>query len=158
MGLDLTLYAVPATDDIDINKIDEWVELAYGRKTWFIWDYFKNLDNTTIVRDNQILTIPKEAWKSFIEILDRNRERISDYVSIKEEEEADYISLTKEFLIKAQIKETLFQQWYDDTFDTTPTLGYEWDARAMLRWLEVDSEVRKYLNDPSYILLLEASY
>ena len=158
MGLDLTLYAVPAADDIDINKIDDWVELAYGRKTWFIWDYFKNLDSTTVIRDNQILTVPKETWKSFIEILDRNRERISDYVSIKEEEEADYISLTKEFLIKAQIKETLFQQWYEDTFNTTPTLGYEWDARAMLRWLEADSEVRKYLNDPSYILLLEASY
>ena len=156
MGLDLTLYAVPATDDIDVNKIDEWVELAYGRKTWFIWDYFKNLDSTTIVRDNQILAVPKEAWKSFIEILDRNRERISDYITFKENME--YFVPTVNSLLQEQINDSLFQQWYNDTFDTTPTLGYEWDARAMLRWLEANSEVRKYLNDPSYILLLEASY
>ncbi len=159
MGLDLTLYAVPAAVDIDVYKTTNWIELAYGRKTWFIWDYFKNLDNTVMIRDDQMLIIPKEAWKSFVEILDRNRERISDYVSVKEEEEeADYISLTKEFLIKVQIKDNLFQQWYDDTFNTTPTLGYEWDARAMLRWLEANFKVRRYLNDPSYILLLEASY
>ena len=156
MGLDLTLYAVPATDDIDVNKIDEWVELTYGRKTWFIWDYFKNLDNTNMTRHKQILTIPKEAWKSFIELLDRNRERISDYLVFKENMELT--APTAEFLLQAQIKENLFQQWYDDTFGTTPTLGYEWDARAMLRWLEANFEVRKYLNDPSYILLLEASY
>lgn len=158
MGLDLTLYAVPAADDIDVNKSDNWIELAYGRKTWFIWDYFKYLDSTVMIRDDQILTIPKEAWKNFVETLDQNLGRISDYISIKEEEKTGYINLTKEFLIKAQIKETLFEQWYNDTFNTTPTLGYEWDARAMLQWLEADSEVRKYLNDPSYILLLEASY
>ena len=156
MGLDLTLYAVPATDDIDINKIDEWVELAYGRKTWFIWDYFKNLDNTTIIKDNQTLTIPKEAWENFIGILTRNRQRIFDYLIFKENME--HTSLTEESLLLEQIKDSLFQQWYDDTFGTIPTLGYEWDARAMLRWLGASFKVRKYLNDPSYILLLEASY
>lgn len=156
MGLDLTLYAVPAADDIDVNKTDNWIELAYGRKTWFIWDYFKNLDSTIMIRDDQVLTIPKEAWESFIGVLDRNRERIFDYVTFKEKK--DYIAPTKDFLLQEQIKDSLFQQWYNDTFNTTPTLGYEWDARAMLRWLEVNFKVREYLNDPSYILLLEASY
>ena len=151
MGLDLTLYAVPAADDIDVNKIDKWIELAYGRKTWFIWDYFKNLDTTTMIKDDQILTITKEAWEDFVGILDRNRERIFDYVIFKEEEK-------KVSFAEAQIQDMVFQQWYDDTFDTTPTLGYEWDACAMFQWLEANSEVQKYLNDPSYILLLEASY
>ena len=152
MGLDLTLYAVPAANDINPNDAaDKWIELAYGRKTWFIWDYFKSLDTTTMIKDDQILTITKEAWEDFVGILDRNRERIFDYVIFKEEEK-------KVSFAEAQIQDMVFQEWYDDTFDTTPTLGYEWDACAMFQWLEANSEVRKYLNDPNYIVILEASY
>lgn len=151
MGLDLSLYAVPAANDINAVESDNWVELAYGRKTWFIWDYFKNLKNTVVTKDDQILIISKEAWKSFIEILNQNRERISDYVTFKEEEE-------KVAFAEAQIQDMVFQEWYNETFDGTPTLGYDWDARAMLRWLDADSEVSKYLDDPSYILLLGAWY
>ena len=151
MGLDLSLYAVPAANDINANESDNWIELAYGRKTWFIWDYFKNLKSTVVTKDDQILVVPKEAWKSFIKILNQNRERISDYVVFKEEEE-------KVPFAEAQIQDMVFQEWYDETFDSTPTLGYDWDARAMLRWLDTDSKVSKYLDDPSYILLLGAWY
>lgn len=151
MGLDLSLYAAPAANDINAIESDNWVELAYGRKTWFIWDYFKNLKNTVVTKDDQILVVPKEAWKSFIEILNQNRERISDYVVFKEEEE-------KVPFAEAQIQDMVFQEWYDETFDSTPTLGYDWDARAMLRWLDADSKVSRYLDDPSYILILGAWY
>lgn len=151
MGLDLSLYAVPAANDIDATESDNWIELAYGRKTWFIWDYFKNLKSTVATKDDQILVIPKEAWKSFIEILDQNRERISDYVIFKEEEQ-------KVSFAEAQIQDMVFQEWYIETFDDTPTLGYDWDARAMLRWLDADFKVSKYLDDPSYILILGAWY
>ena len=152
MGLDLTLYAVPAANDINPDDaVDKWIELAYGRKTWFIWDYFKNLKSTVATKDDQILIIPKEAWKSFIEILNQNRERISDYVTFKEEEK-------KVSFAEAQIQDMVFQEWYNKTFDDIPTLGYDWDARAMLRWLDADSEVSKYLDDPSYILILGAWY
>lgn len=151
MGLDLSLYAAPAANDINAIESDNWVELAYGRKTWFIWDYFKNLKSTVVTKDDQILIVSKEAWKSFIEILNQNRERISDYVVFKEEEE-------KVTFAEAQIQDMVFQEWYNETFDGTPTLGYDWDARAMLQWLDADSEVSKYLDDPSYILLLGAWY
>lgn len=151
MGLDLSLYAAPAANDINAIESDNWVELAYGRKTWFIWYYFKNLKSTVVTKDDQILIVSKEAWKSFIEILNQNRERISDYVTFKEEEE-------KVAFAEAQIQDMVFQEWYNETFDGTPTLGYDWDARAMLRWLDADSEVSKYLDDPSYILLLGAWY
>lgn len=151
MGLDLSLYAAPAANDINVIEPDNWVELAYGRKTWFIWDYFKNLKSTVVTKDDQILIVTKEAWKSFIEILNQNRERISDYVVFKEEEEEVPFA-------EAQIQDMVFQEWYSETFDSTPTLGYDWDARAMLRWLDADSKVSKYLDDPSYILLLGAWY
>lgn len=151
MGLDLSLYAAPAANDINAIESDNWVELAYGRKTWFIWNYFKNLKNTVVTKDDQILIVSKEAWKSFIEILNQNRERISDYVVFKEEEE-------KVTFAEPQIQDMAFQEWYSETFDGTPTLGYDWDARAMLRWLDADSKVSKYLDDPSYILLLGAWY
>lgn len=151
MGLDLSLYAAPAANDINAIESDNWVELAYGRKTWFIWYYFKKLKSTVATKDDQILIVTKEAWKSFIEILNQNRERISDYVVFKEEEE-------KVPFAEAQIQDMVFQEWYDETFDITPTLGYDWDARAMLRWLDADSNVSKYLDDPSYILLLGAWY
>ena len=154
MGLDLTLYAVPAADDINPDDAaDKWIELAYGRKTWFIWDYFKNLKSTVVTKDDQILIVSKEAWKSFIEILNQNRERISDYVAFKEKEEEEEVLFTE-----ARMQDMAFLEWYDDTFDTTPTLGYDWDARAMLRWLDADSKVSRYLDDPSYILILGAWY
>ena len=153
MGLDLSLYAAPAANDINAIESDNWVELAYGRKTWFIWDYFKNLKSTVVTKDDQILIVSKEAWKSFIEILSQNRERISDYVAFKEKEEEEKVAFAE-----AQIQDMVFQEWYNETFDGTPTLGYDWDARAMLRWLDADSEVSKYLDDPSYILLLGAWY
>ena len=154
MGLDLTLYAVPAANDINPNDaVDKWIELAYGRKTWFIWDYFKNLKSTVVTKDDQILIVSKEGWKSFIEILNQNRERISDYVAFKEKEEEEEVLFTE-----ARMQDMAFLEWYDDTFDTTPTLGYDWDARAMLRWLDADSKVSKYLDDPSYILILGAWY
>lgn len=151
MGLDLSLYAAPAANDINAIESDNWVELAYGRKTWFIWDYFKNLKSTVATKDDQILIVSKEAWKSFIEILNQNRERISDYVVFKEEEKEVPFA-------EAQIQDMVFQEWYNETFDITPTLGYDWDARAMLRWLDADSKVSRYLDDPSYILLLGAWY
>lgn len=154
MGLDLTLYAVPAANDINPDDAaDKWIELAYGRKTWFIWDYFKNLKSTVVTKDDQILIVSKEAWKSFIEILNQNRERISDYVAFKEKEEEEEVLFTE-----ARMQDMAFLEWYDDTFDTTPTLGYDWDARAMLRWLDADSKVSRYLDDPSYILILGAWY
>lgn len=153
MGLDLSLYAAPAANDINAIESDNWVELAYGRKTWFIWDYFKNLKSTVATKDDQILIVSKEAWKSFIEILNQNRERISDYVAFKEKEEEEEVPFTE-----AQMQDMAFQEWYDETFDITPTLGYDWDARAMLRWLDADSKVSRYLDDPSYILLLGAWY
>ena len=154
MGLDLTLYAVPAANDINPDDaVDKWIELAYGRKTWFIWDYFKNLKSTVVTKDDQILIVSKEAWKSFIEILNQNRERISDYVAFKEKEEEEEVLFTE-----ARMQDMAFLEWYDDTFDTTPTLGYDWDARAMLRWLDADSKVSRYLDDPSYILILGAWY
>lgn len=153
MGLDLSLYAVSAANDINVNESDDWIELAYGRKTWFIWHYFKDLKSTIATKDNQILIIPKEAWKSFIEILNQNRERISDYVAFKEKEEEEEVTFTE-----ARIQDMAFQEWYNKTFNDTPYLGYDWDARAMLRWLDADSKVSKYLDDPSYILLLGAWY
>lgn len=153
MGLDLSLYAAPAANDINAIESDNWIELAYGRKTWFIWDYFKNLKSTVVTKDDQILIVSKEAWKSFIEILNQNLERISNYVAFKEKEEEGKVTFTE-----ARMQDMAFQEWYDETFDSTPTLGYDWDARAMLRWLDADSEVSKYLDDPSYILLLGAWY
>lgn len=153
MGLDLSLYAVSAANDININKSDDWIELAYGRKTWFIWHYFKDLKSTVVTKDDQILVVSKEAWKSFIEVLNQNRERISDYVAFKEKEEDEEVTFTE-----ARIQDIAFQEWYNETFNDTPYLGYDWDARAMLQWLDADSEVSKYLDDPSYILLLGAWY
>lgn len=157
MGLDLSLYAVSAANDINIDESDDWIELVYGRKTWFIWHYFKDLKSTIATKDNQILVIPKEAWKSFIEILNQNREKISDYVTLKEKED-EAIFMKEWNFMEARIQDIAFQEWYNKTFNDTPYLRYDWDARTMLQWLDADSEVSKYLDDPSYILLLGAWY
>lgn len=152
MMMDLFLYAVPVADDIDTNKKDKWIELINDWSAWFIWDYFKKLDNTVMIRDDQMLTIPKEAWESFIDILDRNRERISSYSLLQQA--TDSLSPPKESLQKI----LSFQEWYIDVFNTIPFFGYLSAAEIMLKWLDADSEVRKYLDDPSYTIILEARY
>ena len=72
MWLNLSLVAAPAVDDIDIDRKNNWIELANETGAWFIWNYFKNLNSTVKNEDDQIIVITKEAWGSFIKTINQN--------------------------------------------------------------------------------------
>lgn len=162
MGLDLTLEAVPAATDIDYKVIEKCDEICYGRKTWFIWNWFRFCGKAEVLPNANMIKITREAWDTFVDILNQKKSLIENYLDIVYYHED--LTLTDIYLniINEQmrgfsiIKE--FEDWYDKTFDETPTLGYSWDARAMLDWLAAADEVREKIDDPSYMVLLIADY
>lgn len=166
MWLNLSLFAAPAVDDIDIDRKNNWIELANETGAWFIWNYFKNLNSTVKNEDEQIIIITKEAWESFIKILKQNYKLILDYIIFKTIKRAGFTPSTKEDIIRdqieditrGQIKEAQFKKWYKNNFNTALIFGGEFEAHTMIRWMNMDTEVRKYLDDPTYILFLKAKY
>ena len=166
MWLNLSLFAAPAVDDIDIDRKNNWIELANETGVWFILNYFKNLNSTVKNEDEQIIVITKEAWESFIKILKQNYKLILDYIRFKTIKRVGFTPSTKEGIIRAQIeditsgqiKEVHFKKWYKNTFNTALIFGGEFEAHTRSRWMNMDTEVRKYLDDPTYILFLKAKY
>ena len=162
MGLDLTLEAVPTTSDIDYKVIEKCEDICYGRKTWFIWNWFRFCGKAEVLPNATMIKITREAWDTFVDILNQKKSLIENYLDIVYYHED--LTLTDIYLniINEQmrgfsiIKE--FEDWYDETFDETPTLGYSWDARAMLDWLAAADKVREKIDDPSYMVLLIADY
>ena len=162
MGLDLTLEAVPTASDIDYKAIEECEDICYGRKTWFIWNWFRFCGKAEVLPNATMIKITREAWDTFVDILNQKKSLIENYLDIVYYHED--LTLTDIYLniINEQmrgfsiIKE--FEDWYDETFDETPTLGYSWDARAMLDWLAAADKVREKIDDPSYMVLLIADY
>lgn len=163
MGLDLTLEAVPAASDIDYKVIEKCDEICYGRKTWFIWNWFRFCGKAEVLPNAIMIKMTREAWDTFIDILNQKKSLIEKYLETVYYYD-DMIALTDIYIniINEQmrhepiIKE--FEEWYDKTFYDTPTLGYSWDARAMLDWLAAADEVREKIDDPSYVVLLIADY
>lgn len=158
MWLNLSLFAAPAVDDIDINRKNNWIEITYDTGAWFIWNYFKNLNSTVKNEDEQIIIITKEAWESFIKILKQNYKLILDYTISKKIVRSSTIPPTEEWKLEHQVKEAQFKKWYKNTFNTALIFGGEFEAHTMIRWMNMDTEVRKYLDNPTYILFLKAKY
>ena len=113
-----------------------------------------------------MIIISKEAWESFIKILKQNYKLILDYIIFKTIKRAGFTPSTKEDIIRdqieditrGQIKEAQFKKWYKNNFNTALIFGGEFEAHTMIRWMNMDTEVRKYLDDPTYILFLKARY
>lgn len=158
MWLNLSLFAAPAVDDIDIDRKNNWIEITYETGAWFIWNYFKNLNSTVKNEDDKIIIITKEAWESFIKTINQNYKLILDYSISKKIVRSSTIPPTKEWKLEHQIKEAQFQRWYKSTFNTALVFGGEFEADTMIRWMNMDAEVRKYLDNPTYILFLKAKY
>lgn len=162
MGLDLMLKAVPTASDIDYKVIENCEDICYGRKTWFIWNWFRFCGKAKVLPGATMIKITREAWDTFIDILNQKKSLIENYLDIVYYHEditlTDiYLNIINEQMRGFSIIEE-FVHWYDETFDETPTLGYSWDARAMLDWLAAADEVRKKVDDPSYMVLLIADY
>lgn len=141
MGLDLVLYTAKKMYDYDSER-----ELAYGRKTWAIAEFF--MRRCQPQTDQYTFEVDEETWDDFMNA-------ITPYLSNK-----DFFNLIENYdpYTEAdynwQIEEVI-KFFLDNALenDEPYTLGIPWEAKALLRWYEADKEVRKLYEEDQPVFL-----
>jgi len=142
MGLDLTLYA--KTKDISF-------ELAYGRKTWAISDFFTEVCKCEEIDDGFIYRVTKKDWDKFIGAV-KPFLIYPGFVSL--------IECYDDLEDKYGMIENVFHYFLDETiggYGFNYQLGAEWEAYAVVQWYKANEKVQKAFEDGADIFL-ERSY
>ena len=153
MGLDLMMYnkrEYMKYNDIEYNKI---TELAYGRKTWVIESYFASR-SSTMEPYEFMFDVPEEAWDEFyatainlgfekfkiwVDVISEY-ECIGKHMAENTDDEEDY--QLEEIYMKAYTKaEEYLSHLFDG--DENYQLGMDWEARAVVSWVEAYPKVKK---------------
>lgn len=159
MGLDLILYKY-TKDDMTWEE-EQAAELAYGRKTWAIADFFRRRCNTV---DRYEYLVTKKDWDAFIKNLERLndfsfREKVNNYIDAANSyyyDEGDEDEAEK--IIMSSYNE--LEYWLDTALENDDgyTLGLDWELHAVLEWFDADSEVQKVFNNDNEEVRLIVSY
>jgi hypothetical protein len=150
MGLDFGLIKVKkGTEPIwDDNN-----ELAYGRKSWELAQFFNGGDIKYSVK------LTPDKWNDFIkkiEPIGDKLEDIWDAFDIADNLPDDYPESV--FGEKEQKLIAEYELWYNRTWEDTPTLGYYFSVGYMLSFWEAKDIVSDILKDDEYDLYTIASY
>lgn len=151
MGLDLTLYCKPKS--ISYNDYDHHIELAYGRKTWAISDFFTEHCECEVIDDSIIYRVTKEDWDEFIYTVEPFLS-YPGFMSLIE----NYNNAEDEY----GMIESIFRYFLDETigcsiFSGGYYLGSAWEARAVVRWYKANKKVQKAF-ELGLDVFLERSY
>ena len=152
MGLDLVLYKKnkPMTEMSIEEELDN--ELAYGRKTWVIADFFAQ--RCTVLENDYVYSVTEKDWNAFMEALGKLNDSYFRHVA---EMYIDNCFEENEVLEDIVGKE--LEEWLDRALDNSGCyqLGLDWELAAALRWFDADKEVRKAFKD-GYTVELLLSY
>lgn len=146
MGLDLTLYMKRLED-----KTSEDIEMAYGRKTWDISNWFTERANELSDLEETYL-ITEETWNEFMNEFKPAIPRLKALIlAAREAEENDD---NDGYAIASAAVAGVLQFCYDmsDFY-----LGPVHEASILIDFYEADADIRNYWNE-GYSLLLERSY
>ena len=152
MGLDLMLYTKTKEQSFDDYK--GWEELAYGRKTWAISDFFTEHCNCEpIDKESELYRVSEEDWSYFIEVV--------EFYFIKPE----VVGIIEKYLNDEYFVEDEFEEDEEklrkilDTalFGDIYYLGIFWEAAAVLNWYRADGKVREAFKKGQDVFL-ERSY
>ena len=140
MGLDLVLYK--RNKRIVETSIEEELdnELAYGRKTWVIADFFAQ--RCTALEGDYVYSV-----KALDKLNDTSfRLLVEVYVD----------SHFRDFGVLDEIVGEKLEDWLDKALDNDGPyqLGLDWELAAVLRWFDADKEVRKAFRDGYKVELL----
>lgn len=146
MGLDLVLYK--KTKPIAEMSIEEEVdnELAYGRKTWAIANFFMEMVEITDGNEYDF-RISEGDWNTFygtIEPYFKNEDFRNFVLNYRSEEDTtgdlySVIEYTMDSIFGA---------------DGSYGLGADWEAHAVALWYEADAAVRKAFKDGEVWLMV----
>lgn len=151
MGLDLTLYAKAKKTSYD--DYEHHIELAYGRKTWAISDFFTEHCNCEAIDDGTLYRITKEDWDEFIYTVEPFlsypgfMSLIENYNA--EEDEYGMIESIFRYFLDETISSSIFNGGY--------YLGPAWEASAVVRWYKANRKVQKAFEIGADVFL-ERSY
>ena len=149
MGLDLVLYkkAKPIAEMSIEEELDN--ELAYGRKTWVIADFFAQ--RCTVLENDYVYSVTEKDWDAFMGALDKLNDSYFRHVA---EMYIDNCFEDNEVL-EDTVGEEL-EDWLDRALDNSGCyqLGFDWELAAVLRWFDANEEVRKAFKDGYRVELL----
>jgi hypothetical protein len=157
MGLDLILYKKNKNQNIEDMSMEEELdsELAYGRKTWAIADFFRRRC-TPIYEDCEYI-VAEQDWHEFIDSLEELadvefRDRLNFFLEMEYDENVDDELYKKEYIY--------FEKWLDISLDNDApyTLGLEWELAAVMRWYDADDEVQEAFDNDDEEVRLIVSY
>jgi hypothetical protein len=162
MGLDFSIYAK--------NHEGEDIELAYGRKSWeLVYALVPDYDEYGYNSEGRWVDPPVtlERWDSLMKKLEKIGPKLDEiydaYRGLNNwpDDWVDRENMTpkmRELFDKQCDLCFEYEMWYNQNFDTAPTLGYDFSVFYMKTFYEADKEVRKYLNDPNWEVYAVVSY
>lgn len=135
MGLDLTLYT--KTKDTSFDDYDHHIELAYGRKTWAISNFFTEHCECEAIDYDTIYRVTKEDWDEFIHTVEPflSYPGFISFIENYDDEEDDYGMI-----------EYIFRYFLDKTiggYNSIYHLGAEWEAYVVVQWYKANEKVQK---------------
>ncbi len=146
MGLDLILYKHTKDNMALEEELD--TELAYGRKTWSIAEFFRS--RCKCLDWDWYYEVTKADWDEFIDSLEKLndpefRERVEKFINRYENIETDEDEADEEFWKEYNT----IEEWYSGAVnnDVGYTLGFDWELRAVLRWFDANEEVQQAFKD-----------
>ena len=139
MGLDLILKS----RNKEYYGNDDWHELAYGRKTWTIADFFR--DRNEAIDGDWCYHVTRESWDEFIGIIATYATNPDFLAALKrynegKEENGDFD------ILSAPGERLSGDGWFQ--------LGPEWEAAAIMRWYNANFEVQEAFNRGDEIRLI----
>ncbi len=143
MGLDLVLYK-KTKDILEMSMEEEFdAELAYGRKTWAIANFFMNICDTSDQYEYNF-PITRAEWNTFIKAFEPY---------FKNEEFCEFIRNYQGY--ERHLDECV-EFFLDRAFgiDEGYTLGAAWEAHAALQWYEANEEVQKAFDEGEVWLMV----
>lgn len=153
MGLDLYLYTKATYNRHKAHYVPD-EELAYGRKTWSIYNFFR--DKACGGNDDWEIELDGNAIQDFLDIVKPYYNvllSLSKYYAYKK---YDYDTKSCNLSPELQDAEQRFLvKWKDAGGDNNFTLGWDWELRAIIRWYEALVDIG-YTPRAKYIMI--ASY
>ena len=162
MGLDLTLYRIDNKPLVKMTfeEMNE-AELAYGRKTWAIADFFSH--RCEAIQGDIIYRVTEEVWDTFMSaVSDLNdpvfRKHIEDFLAL-DHKIYEIGDATEEEVSTFEDEYDDMNRWLDGVLETEwgYQLGMTWELYAVVRWYYADDKVKKAFEDGADVIL-EKSY
>lgn len=142
MGLDLILYKYTKDNMALEEELD--AELAYGRKTWSIADFFRK--RCKCLDWDWYYQVTKADWDEFIDSLSKLnepefRQKVEDFIELYD--------TTEVWNDKLEKLSNELEEWYSGAVnnDAGYQLGFDWELRAVLDWFDANEEVQQAFKD-----------